>query len=160
MQGDPLSQLRDIHLPVEPSWWPPAPGWWLLALLITIALVWTTGRVAAWHRGRAPYRAARLLEQQAYQRYLHGAMSAHEYAHESNAILKRLLVHVRHTPGAAAASGDEWDAFLQNLFAEHAVAAGDPVRATLRSDRFRAQAQIDAAALHQAMQQALGRSNR
>lgn len=25
--------LRDIHLPPEPSWWPPAPGWWLLAVL-------------------------------------------------------------------------------------------------------------------------------
>lgn len=32
-------KLRDIHLPAEPSWWPPAPGWWVLAGLLLIALL-------------------------------------------------------------------------------------------------------------------------
>jgi hypothetical protein len=35
--------LRDIHLPAEPSWWPPAPGWWLLAVLVLLVAA-----VAAW----------------------------------------------------------------------------------------------------------------
>ncbi len=33
-------ELRDIHLPPDPSWWPPAPGWWMLAAIIVSALVW------------------------------------------------------------------------------------------------------------------------
>lgn len=32
-------ELRDIHLPNAISWWPPAPGWWLTAILIIVALV-------------------------------------------------------------------------------------------------------------------------
>ncbi len=40
-QSDPLAQLKPIHLPVEPSWFPPAPGWWLLgtSLLVLLATV-------------------------------------------------------------------------------------------------------------------------
>lgn len=31
-----LEQLRPLHEPIEPSWWPLALGWWLCAALIVI----------------------------------------------------------------------------------------------------------------------------
>jgi len=33
-----LAQLRDIRIPDTASWWPPAPGWWIVAALVLIGL--------------------------------------------------------------------------------------------------------------------------
>lgn len=55
----PGPSLRDIHLPPEPSWLPPAPGWWALAALSLVLLL-----VATWlwrrHR-RAQHQRQRVL---------------------------------------------------------------------------------------------------
>jgi HAMP domain-containing protein len=49
---NPDLKLRDIHLPAEPSWWPPAPGWWVLALVLLLALALLTRRVLRRRRER------------------------------------------------------------------------------------------------------------
>ena len=32
--------LRDLHLPEVVSWWPLAPGWWVLIALAAVALIY------------------------------------------------------------------------------------------------------------------------
>jgi len=61
-------QLRDIHLPPEPSWWPPAPGWWMLAALLLIMLLvgawlWRRQRRSARQRAQVVAELDRLIRQ-------------------------------------------------------------------------------------------------
>lgn len=35
-----LAQLRDIHTPTTLSWWPLAPGWFVVALLALALIIW------------------------------------------------------------------------------------------------------------------------
>jgi hypothetical protein len=37
--ANPLADLKPIHLPADPAWWPPAPGWWIVAALLLAALL-------------------------------------------------------------------------------------------------------------------------
>jgi len=142
---DPLQQLRDIHLPDDPSWWPPAPGWWLLALLVLAALaggLWWLLR--AW-RQRRPRRLARQLLEELKRRHGQGELSDAAYVHEVNDVLKRLLVRGLRRPGVAALQGEGW---LRRLDAEarsREFTAG-PGR-VLGEARFRPVFDVDAEAL-------------
>jgi hypothetical protein len=63
-QADPLTQLRDIHLPSSIGWWPVAYGWMVLVVLIAVLAVFSgiyIGRLVRW--GRPRREALRLLKQ-------------------------------------------------------------------------------------------------
>ena len=83
---DPLAQLRDIHLPEPISWWPPAPGWWILALLLISALSYGLYRFFQW-RNNNLYRRQALAE-------LENSYACHKddpttFSHQVLALLRR-----------------------------------------------------------------------
>ncbi len=59
MSPDPLAQLRDIHLPEPIGWWPPAPGWLVVAFLSLALVGWVGYRLLLSLRNNRYRRAAR-----------------------------------------------------------------------------------------------------
>jgi len=55
---DPLANLRDIHLPEAISWWPLAPGWWILIALLSIASIFACMALFKHHQTRLYRRQA------------------------------------------------------------------------------------------------------
>lgn len=53
--------LRDIHLPGPVPWWPPAPGWWILAALVLAGLAVLALRYYRERRRRAALKALRSI---------------------------------------------------------------------------------------------------
>lgn len=107
LQPAPLSgpQLRDIHLPPEPSWWPPAPGWWALLVLLLVLSVLAIGW---WRRRRRALRQRREvlgeLERIAQRHRRDGDAAA--LAGALHQLLRR--VARQHDAQAAQQRGDAW----------------------------------------------------
>ncbi|MBL4584922.1 MAG: DUF4381 domain-containing protein [Pseudomonadales bacterium] len=92
--ADPLSQLKDIHLPDAPGLWPLAPGWWVLAIVV-IAVVAAAVFFALRYWRNNQYRKAAALEAdallQAYSQNPEQASSRH--IEQAMALLKRVARH-------------------------------------------------------------------
>lgn len=113
MPENPLANLRDIHLPAEAGWWPPAPGWWILAaLLLLLPLLWYGWQ--RWNkRERSPvYRRAALAElEQLHDSYLRDQDSA-AFVQGMSGLLKRVALQCYDPASVAALSGQQWGEFL------------------------------------------------
>ena len=117
-----LASLRDIHLPAPVSWWPLAPGWWLLAVLLLLMMVWTLRRlIKRWQLAQLSRQAQALLDQ-AYQSCLDQAPTQ-QYLSQANKILKRVLISLGHTSTHASLHGNQWAQLLEQSFAHQLNAA-------------------------------------
>lgn len=108
---DPLTQLRDIHIPDPISWWPPAPGWWVLGLLIITLLIATTIYLCRYHAGRA-YRRDAIRELKS----LHIAWQQNKddqyFVQQTQLILRRTALSAFPREDIASLSGENWVAWL------------------------------------------------
>lgn len=139
MAGD-VPVLRDIHLPAPPSAWPPAPGWWLLAVLTLVALGFALRALLRW-RERAARRRRLLAEFDALRPVSDDTDAVPAYLSALSAFLRRLARAVR--ADAAVLRGDDWIRFLDRHgdgFAAYADA--------LNNAAWRPGATVDVAALH------------
>ena len=111
MNPDLLSQLRDIHAAAPVSWWPPAPGWWVLALLLLVLLVWLGRRLLA--RFRIHQRRKQML---GWVEHLNANIDPrrdpHAYLSTLNRIFKLVAMRAFPDQQCAVLNGQDWANFL------------------------------------------------
>jgi len=103
---DPLAQLQDIHLPAEIGLWPPAWGWWVLALLIIAtvsALVFFIKRKIS----RNAYRTIAIAELNSIHKK-YGSDQSSEYLQNLSIILRRTALSGFGSQFNASLKGHEW----------------------------------------------------
>ncbi|MEA3274809.1 MAG: DUF4381 domain-containing protein [Pseudomonadota bacterium] len=114
-----VEQLRDIHGIQGVSWWPPAPGWWILATTI-LALVVLAWRFRATLRLRIPpipvftmgswrWDAARQLRD---LRRRAGEQAIKQSAGELSELLRRIAMARIGREASAGLTGEDWLAWL------------------------------------------------
>jgi Domain of unknown function (DUF4381) len=110
MSTELLNQLRDIHLPPQIGYWPPAPGWIILAVLIVLGIAVTLYYVRRRHQQQKAYRyALASIEQLSYQ-------NAHNQRDkipgQLSILLRRVALHYFPRNEIAGLSGQAWLDFL------------------------------------------------
>lgn len=141
-----LEQLRDIHAAPPAPWWPPAPGWWLLAALVAVLLALAARR--AWRALQARQRRRRWLRALDAAVLLHDPESnPGEFLALINRLFKRVALNAFPGQGTARLAGREWTEFLRRQFAELGIEVDVGV---LADGPYRPAPGFDAAALTQA----------
>lgn len=109
-----LALLKDIHGAAEPGWWPPAPGWWavglVLLVLVALALRQLGRRWAIWRRRQRWLRALDELERG-------GAPVAQprEYLAGLNRLFRAVALRAFPDTACARLEGERWVAFVASL---------------------------------------------
>jgi hypothetical protein len=105
--GDPasLQNLNDIVAPGPVPWWPPAPGWYVVLLVLAGLLLWGLFRFVRWWR-RNGYRREALRELKEIRSA--GTVKADRLP----VLLKRAALSAWPRAEVAALTGEEWHAFL------------------------------------------------
>jgi hypothetical protein len=110
-----IPQIRDIHGLDPISWWPPGPGWWLIALIgaLMVAGLWLLLSqrehpllTARWQRdARRRLRSLRRRQSQ---------LSTKEVAGELSELLRRIAMARFGRRSCAGLVGEDWITWLDN----------------------------------------------
>ena len=111
-KGNELSQLRDIHLPEPIGWWPPAPGWTILAIVTLVVLIVGLIFLIRHHvNGRARRQALCLLDTY-QQQYREHQVNSQVMAARLSELLKRVALVYFPRDKVASLQGESWIVFL------------------------------------------------
>jgi len=107
----PTLELRDIHLPLDPGYWPLAPGWWVLIVLAIIILYLLFKKI---NKVRQTRHLNNLMQQEllAVRESFDQHKNKHQLAVDISTLLNRFVIHVLKDNNASSLTGDSWIAYL------------------------------------------------
>lgn len=111
--NSPLADLRDIHLPDPISWWPLAPGWWILIGMGLLCLA--TAYIFLIQRQRAVVKRTALAELAAIRSRHSQQRDNLQTAKELSALLRRVCISVGTQQQSAALVGNAWLKHLDRI---------------------------------------------
>jgi len=146
-QASPLDQLADIHLPDSVSWWPLAPGWWiLLALIIVTAIgffIWRLRKQQNHYRVIAQHQLAGIYAD--YQQ----TQNAAAYLQALSLLLRRTALTAYPHSFNASIKGTDWLSWLDAVCPTLNENFSGELGQSLLSSAYQKDPQIDAASLQQ-----------
>ncbi|MFQ6004694.1 MAG: DUF4381 domain-containing protein [Woeseia sp.] len=115
--------LRDLHLPETIGWWPLAPGWWVLSVLLLIGLLLLARRALRKYRQNGARRSAlaRLEVLQAEYEHNRDVVSLGIRLSE---LLRRAMLAYAPRDEVAGLTGPDWLKWLDRGLPEAAFTRG------------------------------------
>lgn len=101
--------LRDIHLPNPVGWWPPAPGWWLLAGIMLGVIAWLFWR---WKQQQREERSLELALSELERLQRHHGNNTKDLLRELSVLLRRVAMTQYGRQAVSGLTGDAWVKFL------------------------------------------------
>jgi hypothetical protein len=105
--------LRDLHLPDAIGWWPLAPGWWLVLLLMIVAIGYGLRRAYLRWQYNAPRRHA-LRELARYETAYVEHQNPVKLGKQLSELLRRGVLAYAPRGEVAGLTGDDWLTWLDN----------------------------------------------
>ena len=145
--SSPLDQLADIHLPDSVSWWPLAPGWWiLLALIIVTAIGFFIWRL---RKQQNHYRVVAQQELAAIYAHYQQSHDAANYLHGLSVLLRRTALTAYPRSFNASIKGKDWLNWLDSVCPTLNEKFSGELGQSLLSSAYQKNPQLDVSGLHQ-----------
>ena len=106
MENIDLSGLKDIHIPIEPFWWPPAIGWIVLFLCVLFSVIIGIVVYLIWRKQPKQYALRKL------KRIYKGSQNTILMARQISVLLKRVALLKYPREKVASLSEEKWGEFL------------------------------------------------
>jgi hypothetical protein len=145
-QASPLDQLADIHLPDGVSWWPLAPGWWILLALLAITIVgffiWRNRKQQNYYRVIAQHQLAGIYAD--YQQ----TQDAGAYLQALSQLLRRTALTAYPNSFNASIKGKDWLHWLDSVCPAATEKFSGEIGQSLLNSAYQKNPQVDVNELH------------